>query len=737
MLHFTTRRPENLKVAKSVIKYVKKNYNKEAAASVNAFLEQFDNLRHRAALAEMDENGLNTLALYYRYLLCIEPRINASAVGLKFSWTDSLSRKKDTDASFVVEKVGTLFNIGAIYSRLGAITNLTTPDGPKVALNHFQAAAGCFEKVRELAREVKNRTATDTTPEFLTMASNVLIAQGYVCMYDKIDKGSQFKGNIAKIAKAIAKHYGQAQSIASCQPLLGNVSASYVDALIFQELLYRTACLYWQSFVDEEQAKTTGQFYGRKVGRLRHAKKLIERALAIRGLRGEMLEKGRSLAALVAQVLTESERINLSVYIDKVPQINEIPEPDDISMIVPRFPPPIDISSPVEGSSCLERLVPPAVVAMSNQYKELLQSVINGESNKLAAMNRDIFDSFNALALPHKLHALGGDSGIPDNLWRKIKEAQVKGGYTCLDNMVKSLLNLSGNCGKTLSDLERQVLEEESQDTQLRQNYGAKWQRAHSSALNAGLKAEIAKFNMKVGEAQSVDQVTVEMFRGHEDKLKLLSMSKTELDEMLPNSTESQGIEHPSVQGLRVAMGAVEAIQKAAADKFAEISATAQQDNITGELMKSHTQSLPKEPVFERELAKYNVPKQELASIFLQVQAAIGAVRAASAQFDAAIGARASNPERVNFLESLEVAVVKFQEIGGNAAQGHQFYNLLFGHLNQLQQRVNDLCYSRNIEKNDLLASMTTAYFTPATSQYPGHMPPPTYQPPPNPYRRP
>jgi programmed cell death 6-interacting protein len=742
MLHFTTRRPESLKVANTILKYVKKNFNKETALSVSSFLDQFDILRNRAALAEMDESGLNTLAMYYRYLICIEPKMTASAVGLKFTWTDSLSRKKDTDASFVIEKAAVLFNIGAVYSRLGAITNMQTAEGPRVALSHFQNAAGCFEKVRELAREIKTRTTTDMTPEFLTMAVNVLLAQGYVCMYDKIDKASPSKVNIAKIAKAIAKLYGQAQSIASCAPLTGNLSREYVDALVFHELSYRAACLYWQSFVDDELAKTTGQHYGRKVGRLRHAKGLLERALSIRGLRGEILERGRSLAASVAQALTEAERINLSVYIDRVPQIHEIPEPDDINMVVAKFPPPIDLASPIEGSRCLDRLVPPAVVALSNQYKEVLQALVNGESNKLASMNRDVFDGFNSMALPHKLHALGGESGVPEGLWAKIKEAQVRGGFNYLDQMVKSLLNMSENCGKTLAEVEAQLQDEENQDSQMRQNYPGKWQRAHSSALNSGLRQEISKYGMKVGEAQSVDQVTIEMFMSNEAQLRLLGKSKTELDEMLPSSIASTGSEHPSVQGLRDALNSVEALQKSAAEKFSELSATAQQDNITGELMKVHAQSLPKEPVFERELVKYNGLKGELSSIYLQVQAALGAVRAASAQFDAAIGARASNPERVSFLESLEVAVVKFQEVGGNAAQGHQFYQQLFRHLNLLQQKANDFCYSRNLEKNDLLTSMTASSFrsTPsASSAYSGYLPPPAYQPPSgyNPYRHP
>lgn len=65
--------------------------------------------------------------------------------------------------------------------------------------------------------------------------------------------------------------------------------------------------------------------------------------------------------------------------------------------------------------------------------------------------------------------------------------------------------------------------------------------------------------------------------------------------------------------------------------------------------------------------------------------------------------------ERDNVLKTLATSHDVFLELEGNLKEGMKFYNDLTPILCRLQQRVNDFCFARQTEKEDLMKQVQQA----------------------------
>ena len=115
----------------------------------------------------------------------------------------------------------------------------------------------------------------DLTNEGLTMIINILLAQAYFCMYNKIDKQISNKGNLVKLANTIANYYNLAYELMSRDPLRRSFSKEYVESINSRELAFRAAAHLWQSYSECQAGTQTGRGYGIGLARLRVSKQLI------------------------------------------------------------------------------------------------------------------------------------------------------------------------------------------------------------------------------------------------------------------------------------------------------------------------------------------------------------------------------------------------------------------------------------------------------------------------------
>ena len=74
------------------------------------------------------------------------------------------------------EKTSTLFNVAAIQSQIGAMSNCTSDDGLKTAAKNFQGAATCFEAVAAVVhKHYTTPPSSDLDPTLLHALSQLML----------------------------------------------------------------------------------------------------------------------------------------------------------------------------------------------------------------------------------------------------------------------------------------------------------------------------------------------------------------------------------------------------------------------------------------------------------------------------------------------------------------------------------------------------------------------------------
>lgn len=83
-------------------------------------------------------------------------------LGIYFEWYDSLTGVPSSQRTIAFEKAGILFNLGAIYTQIGARQDRNSEKGLDSAVNNFLRAAGIF---KHIAETFTNAPSIDLKPQ--------------------------------------------------------------------------------------------------------------------------------------------------------------------------------------------------------------------------------------------------------------------------------------------------------------------------------------------------------------------------------------------------------------------------------------------------------------------------------------------------------------------------------------------------------------------------------------------
>ncbi|XP_026919524.1 rhophilin-1 isoform X2 [Acinonyx jubatus] len=116
----------------------------EDSASYEAEIRELEDLRQAIRTPSRGEAGLELLMAYYNQLCFLDARFIAPTrnLGLLFQWYDSLTGVPAQQRALAFEKGSVLFNIGALYTQIGARQDRSCPEGTRLAIEAFQRAAG-------------------------------------------------------------------------------------------------------------------------------------------------------------------------------------------------------------------------------------------------------------------------------------------------------------------------------------------------------------------------------------------------------------------------------------------------------------------------------------------------------------------------------------------------------------------------------------------------------------------
>ena len=108
-----------------------------------------------------------------------------------------------------------------------------------------------------------------------------------------------------------------------------------------------------------------------------------------------------------------------------------------------------EINAPPEIDNKLRHVVPPAVRALQDELKNILQQIIQTEFTKVAQTDEQMTGFLKQFGLPEALHSATSSNDVPDDVWAKIQEFQKKGSA----NQFKQAIDAATNIKQVNNDL--------------------------------------------------------------------------------------------------------------------------------------------------------------------------------------------------------------------------------------------------------------------------------------------
>ncbi|XP_050689411.1 rhophilin-2-B-like isoform X1 [Eriocheir sinensis] len=226
--------------------FILEHYSEDADKYDEAITEFMD-LRGAMRTPERDESGVALLLEYFNQLYFIDRRFFPPdrSLGIYFEWFDSLTGTPSCQRTVAFEKACVLFNLGALYTQLGARHDRTSAAGLDAAANNFLRAAGMF---RYLHDTFTNAPSKDLSPEILEMLIHLMLAQARECLHEKALLGHsedlETVVELAQEAAQVTEEYSQVFKTISGAQVKDCVPVSWVSMVRIKVEYYR-ACSHY------------------------------------------------------------------------------------------------------------------------------------------------------------------------------------------------------------------------------------------------------------------------------------------------------------------------------------------------------------------------------------------------------------------------------------------------------------------------------------------------------------
>lgn len=169
--------------------FILEHYSEDGGRYENA-ISEFMDIRQAMRTPLRDKSGVALLFQYYSQLYFVERRFFPPdrSLGIYFEWYDSLTGVPSCQRTVAFEKACVLFNIGALYTQLGARQDRQTARGLDQAVDAFLRAAGTFTYICD---NFTNAPSMDLGPHMLQMLVQLMLAQARECLFEKLELQSR------------------------------------------------------------------------------------------------------------------------------------------------------------------------------------------------------------------------------------------------------------------------------------------------------------------------------------------------------------------------------------------------------------------------------------------------------------------------------------------------------------------------------------------------------------------
>ncbi|XP_029939622.1 rhophilin-1 [Salarias fasciatus] len=168
----------------SIQDFICEHYGEDSALYDKEIKELME-LRQAMRTPSRNQAGLELLMEYYNQLYYVDQRFFPAHrnLGVHFHWYDSLTGVPSCQRALAFEKGSVLFNIGALYTQIGARQDRSAAAGIDRAIDAFQRAAGAFNYLKE---NFSNAPSLDMSGPSLCMLVRLMVAQVQECVFERV-----------------------------------------------------------------------------------------------------------------------------------------------------------------------------------------------------------------------------------------------------------------------------------------------------------------------------------------------------------------------------------------------------------------------------------------------------------------------------------------------------------------------------------------------------------------------
>ncbi|XP_020850926.1 rhophilin-1 isoform X1 [Phascolarctos cinereus] len=184
MIPLGLKETKDLDLATPLREMISEHYG-EDSTSYEVEIKKLMDLRQAIRTPSRNEAGLDLLMEYYNQLYFLDIRFFSPNrnLGVFFHWYDSLTGVPSHQRTLAFEKGSVLFNIGALYTQIGARQDRGTRTGIDCAIEAFQRAAGAFNYLKE---NFSNAPSLDMSVASLSMLVRLMTAQVQECVFEQL-----------------------------------------------------------------------------------------------------------------------------------------------------------------------------------------------------------------------------------------------------------------------------------------------------------------------------------------------------------------------------------------------------------------------------------------------------------------------------------------------------------------------------------------------------------------------
>lgn len=718
--------PEPTTFGPKLKQYIRDFYNKDPATFTHE-IHQLESLRAVAIRPPIDVAGCSLLKRYYCQLHFLQSRFpmgKDGAAAITFTWRDTYANMVCSLANIRFEIISILYNIGAMHTQLGALTERTSADGMKMACAHFQCAAWAFE---HLKNSYPQPSGVDLAPELMTFMHQLCLAQAQECILEKSMLDNRKPTIVAKVARQIVDYFNLALTTleqggsedGTISDTVGTkIYKSWKHYLKFKKAYHLAVTYLYQGLAAEEQRKMGERvaFYNAALASLNEAqliysnipgeKVTIEEALTFTN---DVIEGKRKAA----------KNENEYIYHEEVPEKETLPSVKGAPLVKGIS---FSINDPeVSGPDIFARLIPMKVHEASSLYSEEKAKILRSVGSKIEEKDQQLNTYLTSLKLEH-ISLWDPDAQmtewerlpLPDELVERCAALNAKQHIIQdLIDIVGKLSNTSQDVEKILKEIKKLLLDEEQKEKEYQDTVGKR----PPSIVATDLTREAKKYEEAHNKALESNHALHKAITMHVKNLKVLSQPLTDLIAHIPspsaylseqNTEKSHSaieLERMHTKELKRILNKVDEMRRQRNELHTKLRDSIAQDDLTRLLVTATSDSGPLDRLFADQLSKH----QTLVTLIEQNLTAQDNILAALTDAYAQTanirkGVEEILKRREHTISSLITSYDAYEDLLAKSSKGLEFYRKLEINVSKLLQRVKSTCKVQEEEREHILA---------------------------------